>query len=250
MSNKSRHLRFEIEKKALGFRIENGYSSTEPIQLDSLLIKQNVITIFKPLSGSLAGMAIKAPNGLKFMMINQNHNLGKQHFTIGHELYHLFIQENFTSQRCITGLFDKQIDIEEKKADLFSACLLLPESGIKQLIPDKEFANKKSLTVQTLFKIQHFYKVSMKATIFRLYELELIDDSYFKDYETGIKSTAHRLGFNISLYESGNFNKMIGDYGIVANQLFQNEKISEAHYYELLHAINIDPLKILQSENE
>jgi Zn-dependent peptidase ImmA (M78 family) len=247
--SKSKLLHFEIDKKASIFRSENGYSGTDPIHLKSLLIRKNVITQFKPLA-NLAGMAIKADDEMRFMMINQNHTQGKQHFTIAHELYHLFIQENFTSQRCITGLFDKQNDIEEKKADLFAASLLLPVQGVIQLIPDKELAKRHQISAETLFKIQHYFNVSMKAVIYRLCELDLIDKSYFDTYASGVKSKARKLGYDMSLYEPGNFDKTIGDYGILANQLFENKKISESHFYALMHTINVDPLAPLESDFE
>jgi Zn-dependent peptidase ImmA (M78 family) len=247
--NKNKLFHFDIEKKAGSFRQENGFSATEPIHLSSLLIKRNVITLFKPLSGKLAGMAIKADE-YRFMMVNQNHSLGKQHFTIGHELYHLFVQENFTSQRCVTGLFNSQVDIEEKKADAFSANLLLPELGIMQLIPSNELGKRDLISDETLFKIQQYYNVSMRAVIYRLCELEIVDNSYFDKYATGVKSTAKRLGYDVAIYKQGNTEKIIGDYGTVANQLFQKNKISESHYFELMNSINVDPLAPPEYEDE
>ena len=107
----NKFLQLEIEEKSVELRSKNGYGGTEPIILSSLLLKNNVITLFQPLSSGLAGMSIKASEDLRFMLINQKHIVGKQHFTIAHEIYHLFIQEKFESQRCITGLFDKQTDI-------------------------------------------------------------------------------------------------------------------------------------------
>ena len=80
----------EISEKASTFRISNGYGPTDSIQLTSLLLKKNIITLFKPLAEKFGGMAIKAGENLNFILVNQNHNLGKQHFTIGHEIYHLF----------------------------------------------------------------------------------------------------------------------------------------------------------------
>jgi Zn-dependent peptidase ImmA (M78 family) len=243
-------MRVEIEKKASAFRSENGFNETVPIHLTGLLIKKNVITLFKPLSGLFAGMAVKADNDLRFMMINQTHNIGKQHFTIGHELYHLFIQENFTSRRCVTGLFNKQSDIEETKADLFSACLILPESGIKQLVPAKELTKKNLITTTTLFKIQHYYSVSFKSVIYRLWDLGFIDKHYFDAFSGIVKSTAKKLGYNMSLYEPGNFDKVFGDYGAVANSLFEQKKVSESHFFGLLNAINVDPLAVQESDDE
>lgn len=230
----------DIEDKASAFRIANGFGQTDPIRLDSFLLKKNIITIFKPLSQKLAGMAIKA-DGMMFMMVNSEHSVGKQHFTIAHEMYHLFIQEDFTFQKCITGLFDSQTDIEEKKADYFAANLLMPKLGVAELIPATEKQKKNQISAETLFKIQQYYSVSIKALIYRLCDLKFIDSSYFDLYKTGLTSKAITLGYEDKLYLKGNENKKIGDYGALAINLYASGKISESYYLELLNAIEIDP---------
>lgn len=236
-------IKFEIENKAATFRKINGFGETDPIRLESLLIKQNIITLFKPLSGSLAGMAIKASDNALFMLINSNHSLGKQHFTIAHELYHLFIQSNFNSQKCVTGLFEVHQDIEEHKADLFAANLLLPELGVFELIPDTERQRRNEISPETIFKIQQYYSVSVKAVIFRLVEFGLVDKYYFDDYASGNKLKARQLGYDIKLLEKGNENKTIGDYATLASKLYYNRRISESYYLELLNAIGFDPFE-------
>ncbi|MDP4273624.1 MAG: ImmA/IrrE family metallo-endopeptidase [Bacteroidota bacterium] len=240
----------EIGEKASTFRSENGYGPTDPILLNSLLLKKNIITLFKPLTEKFSGMAIKASEDLHFILINQNHTLGKQHFTIGHEIYHLFVQENFISQRCNTGLFDQQKDNEEKKADFFAACLLMPENGIIQLIPNAERQKKNLISDETLFRIQQYYGLSVNAVIYRLCELKYIDSSYFDKYNSGKILLAKKLGFDDKLYKPGNFNKVIGDYGSLVNRLYQNKKISESYYLELLNAINIDPFSPAENDCE
>jgi Zn-dependent peptidase ImmA (M78 family) len=243
--------KLEIKNNASAFRKEFGYGETDPIRLDSFLLKKNILTVFKPLSSNLAGMAIKSANLDMFIMVNQNHSLGKQHFTIAHELYHLFIQENFTSQRCITGLFDKQTDIEEEKADCFAANLLLPELGLYELIPENEKKKKNSITKETIFKIQQYYSVSVNAVIYRLVELELVDKSYFETYnQLGKKYLARLLGYDVRLYNSGNTDRVIGNYGTIANSLFEKSLISESFYFELLNAISIDPFTKEEKEDE
>lgn len=234
-------LRIEIQENAVKFRDENGYSASEPIQLSSLLLKKNIITVFKPLSDKLSGMAIKAPGDIRFMLINRKHIIGKQHFTIGHELYHLFIQENFTTQKCNTGLFEKQTDIEEKKADYFAACLLLPEYGIKQLVPTDERQKKNLISDVTIFKIQQYYRLSIDSVIYRLVELGFVDKTYFEKYKNEKKAIARKLGYDMGLFEPRTEDKFFGNYGIIANELFKNKKISESFYLELLNAVNIDP---------
>jgi Zn-dependent peptidase ImmA (M78 family) len=109
--NKNKQLQFEMVREANAFRQQFGFSPTEPIPLNNFLLKENVLCLYREMSESLSGMAIKMDD-MRFMMINRTHFLGRQHFTIGHELYHLFVQKNFTSQRCVSGLFDKQHEEE------------------------------------------------------------------------------------------------------------------------------------------
>jgi len=243
-------LKFDIENKAATFRNSRGFGEADPISLESLLLKENIITLFKPLSGALSGMAIKASDQAKFILVNQNHSIGKQYFTISHELYHLLVQENFTSQKCYTGLFEAHSDIEEIKADRFAANLLLPKLGVFELIPEDERQKKNTIRSQTIFKVQQYYKVSVKAVIFRLVEFGLVDRYYFDDYSSGVKNLARQFGYNTGLYEKGNENRTIGDYATTASLLFHSKKISESFYLELLNAIDFDPIAKNEQEDE
>lgn len=90
-----------ISKKAIEFRQENGLSATEPVLLKSILLSNNVLVLFKPLSSNFSGMAIKSGEN-RFILVNSSHSLGKQHFTIAHELYHLF--KHVVSCRQITEM--------------------------------------------------------------------------------------------------------------------------------------------------
>jgi Zn-dependent peptidase ImmA (M78 family) len=246
--NKNKRLQFEMALMVNAFRQKYGFGPTEPIPLYNFLLKENVLCLFREMSEGLSGMAIKMDE-MRFMMINRTHVLGRQHFTIGHELYHLFVQQDFTSQRCVTGLFEKQYDDEEKKADLFSSALLLPEAGIQQFIPIEELSRGNEISLATLLKIQHYYQVSYKAVVYRLVELELIDKTYFDKY-IHIKSKARTLGYSTEIYEPTAKDATIGDYGILANKLYNEEKISESYFLELMNAIQVDPLALQDSHDE
>ena len=74
--------KFIIERQVSEFRTDNGLSSSEPITLKSLLLKLNVLTIFRPLSENFSGMCLKDNSGHRFMLINSNQPRGRQHFTI------------------------------------------------------------------------------------------------------------------------------------------------------------------------
>lgn len=229
----------EISINAFDFRNNHLLGEIEPINCKSLLLKLNTLTLYRPLSEKFSGMCLKKDN-LTFMLINSSHSRGKQHFTIAHELYHLFYQDEFKPHLCNPGN-TQGVDVNEKKADAFAAELLMPEMGIKKMIPFEEL-NTKSISISTVLKLENYFSVSHIAMVHRLFTLGYIKNQQFDMLiNLKIKQTALEYGFGLSLYEKGNEGVVIGDYGVIAKQLFSENKISESHYYELMNVIGIDP---------
>ena len=210
---------YTLEKEANWFRTKHGYNSLEPIPLQSLLLKLDVLTLFKPLSNNFSGMAIKAGEQ-RFILVNSNHPIGKQNFTSCHELYHLYIQ--------------KKSNKIEYYADLFAANLLMPTQGILMHIPDQENVKNK-ISLHTLLKIEQTYSCSRSALLFRLINMNLLSLEMADNFRKNVIQKASQLGRSLDLYQPGNSGKMIGLYGSMARQLFEEQKISEGHYYELMN---------------
>jgi len=237
-----------LEKKANEFRRHIGLGAEDCVRLRSVLSKLNVIAVFKPLSQNLSGMAMKVfdvehEQNHRFMMINSDQSLGRQHFTISHELYHLYIQGDFTFQYCQTGYFNKSRDTQEYYADVFAAFFLMPEHGIKSLIPDNELGKNK-ITIQTILKIEHYFSCSRSALLYRLKELGIINSVGFEKYDQDKVKSAVQNGYSIDLYRKGNENLVLGGYGSLARKLFDDEKISETHYLNLLIELGMHPEEI------
>lgn len=154
-----------LERAAFEFREKNGIGSSEPIRFKSWLQKLGVIVMFRPFSANFSGMAYKHQNQ-RFILINSNHSVGKQHFTLAHEIYHLFIQSDFESEISHTGKFDKKNKVEYA-ADCFAAYLLMPESGVKSLIPLEELGKNK-ITISTIVTIEQFFACSRISLLYRL----------------------------------------------------------------------------------
>lgn len=225
-----------VENQVSKFRQHVGISDTEAVNLKSLLLKLNVLTFYRPLSDTFSGMSLRSGER-RFMMINSNNPRGRQHFTIAHELYHLFIEDNPHPHIC---WLDGKKDETEQCADAFARLFLMPANGVKQLIPDVELMSG-NISLATILKIEHYFSVSHQAAVNRLCDLRLIT----KEQRAGllqlsIRQTARSYGFNTELYEPGNANLVIGDFGEKAKRLFDEGKISEGHYLELLHKIGIN----------
>jgi len=227
-----------IEKQVNRFRDQNSLSSSEAVNLKSLLIKLGVNSVFESLSENFSGMAMKIADN-RFILINSSQSIGRQNFTIAHELYHLFIQADFDSMFCQVGFFNKKNQIEYL-ADLFAACFLMPESGIISMMPDDELSAKNA-SLHTIVKLEQYFGVSRKAMLRRLKELDLLKKAQHEQFSMlGARLIAKQLGYDIALYLPGNDKLVIGDYGEKARILFEKEIISEGHYLNLMHSIGAD----------
>ncbi len=225
-----------IDSQVLRFRQFVGLSDTEAVNLKSLLLKLNVLTIYRPLSESFSGMSLKG-NGKRFMLINSCQPICRQHFTIAHELYHLFMEENPIPHKCQEK--GKKSE-SEQSADAFALIFLMPSSGVMQIIPENELKGG-HISLATVLKLGQYFGVSNVAVVNRLSDLNLLTRPEREGFASiPVKRTAREYGYDTTLYNSGNDGLVIGDFGEKARKLFEADKISEGHYLELLHKIGID----------
>lgn len=239
-----------IEFKANKFREEHGLATAEPVDLHKLLAKLNVITFFDELSPNFSGMAVKCSSE-KFMLINSSDIRARQHFTIGHELYHLYIQEDFKNSICQeVGTFNRK-NKEEYNADWFSSYLLMPEGGIWELLPQKEVGLNK-ISINTIVKMEQYFGVSRTALLNRLMFIGLINKNRKDEFRAfgNIKRSALLMGYGDELYDIGNSYMVIGAYGEKAKRLYDKNLISETDFYGLMFDIGIDLDKILKEDGK
>lgn len=223
----------ESELLAQKFRLQLGLSMTEPISVKTILRKLGILTMYRPLSDGSYGISAKSESGRMFMMVNCNSTRGRQHFTVAHELYHLFYDEKPVPHMCggsATGV--------EKDANLFASALLLPREGLLTMISDEEVRMRK-VKLATVLRMEQYFGVSRITLLLRLKDVGLISEALLTELKlVPVKESAKQYGYDLSLYESGNAGVVIGDFGEKARLLFESGRISEGHYYELLNMIS------------
>ena len=223
----------ESELLAQKFRLQLGLSMTEPISVKTILRKLGILTMYRPLSDGSYGISAKSESGRMFMLVNCNSTRGRQHFTVAHELYHLFYDEKPVPHMCggsTTGV--------EKDANLFASALLLPREGLLTMISDEEVRMRK-VKLATVLRMEQYFGVSRITLLLRLKDVGLISEALLTELKlVPVKESAKQYGYDLSLYESGNAGVVIGDFGEKARLLFESGRISEGHYYELLNMIS------------
>lgn len=237
-----------LEKKAAMLRQQFGYNNSEPIDLKSLLLRLGIVALFRTMDDDFSGMAMKVEQkgkAYRFMLINRKKTTGHQNFTICHELYHLYIQEKFFSQICKVGKFDKK-DAEEYSADLFASYFLLPEEGLYSIISDDELITGQ-VSLSTIILIENVFNCSRHALLIRLLELNLINEDTLEKYRKGVTQSASKYGYAPYLYKGSPDDSAVGNYGELARELYEQERISEGQYYNLMEALgfNIEDVELL-----
>jgi Zn-dependent peptidase ImmA (M78 family) len=157
-------------------------------------------------------------------------------------LYHLYYQKDFRAAISRAALFDKKGNPDEYNADIFASYLLLPESGIWEMIPEAERGRNK-IKIGTVLAIEHYYGSSHTALLFRLLNMHLIDQEYKDGLSHGIMANARKFGYSTNLYEKSNENEVIGDYGMLAYKAWENGIVSESAFFGLLQDLGIDVSK-------
>ena len=222
----------EAETLAEKFRFQEGLSQSEPINAKMLVRKLNITLVYRPLSENSFGISCRS--GEKhFMLINSQSTRGRQHFTIAHELYHLYFDENPVPHMCCGG----PATGEEKNANRFASALLMPREGILSCVSGEEIT-RHDVDIATVLRMEQLFGVSHSTLLIRLKDLGLISSTRFDALERiPVRETAREWGYDSALYESGNEGVVIGDFGEKARRLFESGKISEGHYNELMNML-------------
>ncbi len=158
----------------------------DPIPDVIALLEEKKIKIFEIAAPDEFSGLSSLTDGVAVIVVNQNvNNIVRKRFTALHELAHLILE------------FPE--DMPEKKREHFcyslAGAVLFPEAAFREELGKK----RKSILLNELILLENYYGMSVQAIMRRAYDLQLISDSKFKEY-------------NIWLNKSGKKKKELGNY--------------------------------------
>jgi len=243
-SQKIKELHIEMRVLAGRLRREMGWQPVDSVKVTSIIRAKKILTVYKPLEDvDFSGMAIRTSakhedSSNLFMLINTSQAIGKQRFTACHEFYHLLFQRDFSYSSNSAGKFDLSNE-EEYKADVFAANLLLPMSGIEDMVPIEQM-RLNSITLETVLKLEQHFGCSRAALLRRLKSMHFIDSSKYEEFSIDVITGALENGYDASLYRPDKRNMVVGDYATKARTLFENGRISGTRYRELMAELGLE----------
>ena len=238
----------ELMNKATLLRRSLGEDEFSPVDIFKLVQSiANLSIIFYPLNKNISGVCYKGEKS-SVIAINSDMSIGRQRFSLAHELYHLYYDGSASSSVSLLNIGEG--DETERKADQFASFFLVPGPTLYEKV-DK--IGRNNLDIESVIKLEQYFGVSHKAMLYRLVDEGFIDFQTAKSMEFGIVSIAARLGYDTSIYyPSLSNNKMgvLGYYISSADKLLDSGLISRGKYEELLLDSFRDDIVYVMNEGE
>ncbi len=226
--------KMDLSHKAFSIRKKLGESDSSPIDIFSLALTIDKLTlVFYPLGENISGACIQGKES-SIIAINSEMSIGRQRFSLAHELYHLYFNTETKTNICsnIIGNGDEN----ERKADQFASYFLMPANALYEIV-EKVKAKKRFLSIEDIIRIEQYFGVSHKAMLNRLAEDKLITKRQMEEMQQGVMSYASRMGLDVSLYlPSPEDRKMLtlGYYITQTEKIYGEDRVSTGKYEELL----------------
>ena len=226
--------KLDLWKKAANLRKQFGEDATSPIDIFALANSiERLSMVFYPMGNHISGMCIRSDNN-NVIAINSSMSIGRQRFTIAHEVFHLYYDDQLTSicAKSIGTGKDK-----ENEADQFATYLLMPPDALTNMIKDVKKNEADRLSIKDIVRLEQHFGVSRQAILFRLLEEKEITQQEADPMRLGVIWSAVCLGYDDTLYKPLPVEKQYMTYGFyirLANEIFSKGLISNGKYEELL----------------
>jgi len=227
--------KLDINTKAQSLRRELGNDLESSIDIFSIAHTVPKLTlVYYPMGERISGMCIKN-DGHPLIAVNSAMSIGRQRFSLAHELYHLYFDDSEHSVVCSKKIGSGN-EIE-KSADQFASYFLMPPVALESLIKKYMYNSVEKIGIKEIVKLEQYFGVSRQALLYRLvgdHKLTLEESEKFRE---GVISSAVNLGYDDALYKSLPENRQYKTYGYYiekAEELYEKDLVSTGKYEQLL----------------
>lgn len=240
----------KISTEALKLRQKLGVDGMSPVDISTLALSMQGLTLaFYPLPEEISGACYKGESSSILILINSNMSLGRQNFSLAHELYHAYFDKTLPKFICPSDFIE--LSENERKANMFASFFLMPDLAIDNAL--SKFKTGSKIDIECVIRLEQYFGVSHSSMLIRLKELHFLTDTQIYNMQSDVKMTAAKIGFDVSLYEptkEPRKTKILGYYIEKAKALVESGVISNGLYEELLLDAFRDDLVFGQTEEQ
>lgn len=217
----------------------------------ALLEAQGIRTGLISMPAGISGLMINHPNVGLFVVVNRDHPPVRQRFSWCHEYAHLLLDRAKMSH--VSREADRA-DLLEVRANVFAACFLMPEEGVRQFVgtlgkgsasrlhaeiydeavavavDSRTAGGSQDLQLYDAVKLAHHFGVSVLSALYRLLNLRLMTDKQFEEMkrmdQDGVSQELARVLGLPQLSAVENITEFYRRYLALALEAYRREKIS------------------------
>ncbi|MBQ0072386.1 MAG: ImmA/IrrE family metallo-endopeptidase [Spirochaetales bacterium] len=227
----------ELMMKAERTRKKLGEDNHSPIDIFALAQGiEHLTLVYYPMGDAISGMCVKGSDERCTIALNSSMTLGRQRFTLAHELYHRYHDDDN-----LTSICSKKINTgseTERKADAYAAYFLMPRVALCEKVEELLKKHEGDLTIQDIIRIEQFFGVSHQAAVYQLNNCgHITRDQVNELLNTNVKHIAVAMGYRSDLYCPLPEEKQFCTFGHYINQaetLLSKGIISNGKHEELL----------------
>lgn len=225
----------DLWKKALALRKRLGEDDASPIDIITLAYAiPHLSIVYYPMGKHLSGVCIKN-KGSNVIAVNSSMTLGRQRFSMAHELYHLFFDDDELTAVCAKDIGEGSQ--KEREADQFASYFLMPPNALSEMIAQIREKKSGQLSLGDIVCIEQHFQVSRQAILHRLIEENELSQQEAEAMRRNVILSAKNLGYSDALYRPAIDTRQYGTYGYYIQQVdkvMEQGLISNGKYEELL----------------
>ena len=232
--------------------------------IPSLLETQGIRTGLIPMPTGISGLMISHADVGLFVVVNREHPPVRQRFSWCHEYAHLLLDR---AQMGHVSKESERASLLEVRANVFAACFLMPEDGVRQFvaglgkgsasrlhadvfdeagvvpIDSRTAGGSQDLQLYDVVKLAHHCGVSVLSALYRLLNLRLLTENQFEkmkrmDQEGLSQELAGVLGLP-QPSASENITEFYRRYLVLALEAYRRDKISRRKLFEIANQLGV-----------
>ena len=176
--------------------------------------------------------------------INAQHPRERRRWTLAHEYGH-FLTTRYQSEIAVLGAYDR-LPASERLADAFSACFLMPESGLRRRFNEHSRSSGGSLTAADVCRMAHYYAVSVEAMMRRLEQVGALPRGTWerlRDRGFEVREAQRQLGLDSPQSQD---RSMPARYEFLAVRAFEAGELSEGELARYLRTDRVSARQTIQ----
>ncbi len=230
----------------------------------SLLEAQGIRTGLISMPTGISGLMISHADVGLFVVVNREHPPVRQRFSWCHEYAHLLLDR---AQMGHVSKESERASLLEVRANVFAACFLMPEDGVRQFvaglgkgsasrlhadvfdeagvvpIDSRTAGGSQDLQLYDVVKLAHHCGVSVLSALYRLLNLRLLTENQFEkmkrmDQEGLGQELAGVLGLP-QPSASENITEFYRRYLVLALEAYRRDKISRRKLFEIANQLGV-----------